>query len=434
MAGKKKINTANGYTRRDFLKKASVAGAALGAATLAPPFARKTIAAKRDYILIGHPNPSTGPIAGFGEASPWADNRAIEAINKQGGIYIKEYGKNVPVKVKIVDTESNPTKAAELTAKLIVKDKVDLMVVMHTPDTVNPVDAMCERHSMPCISLDAPVDAWLTGGPYKWCYHAFWTVDSLTNVFLDIWELYAGKTNKIVGALWPNDPDGITFEKFFTKMLPARGYKVIDPGRFPYFNKDFTSFANVFKREKVEILSGCPIPPDWATAWTQFKQQGFQPKIATIAKAALFPADVNALKGNLADGLTAEIWWSPHHPFKSSLTGETAKEMCDVWTKETGKAWTQPIGFKYAGFELAADALKRAQTLDKEKLRDAIAAMDLNTIVGHIKYNEKHFAETPLVGGQWVKGKKWPWEYEIITNKNHPEIPITAKMQFPLPS
>lgn len=431
---KKKKNTSGGFTRREFIKTTGVAGAALGAAAVVPSFAKRALAAQRDHILIGHPNPSTGPLAGFGEASPWADDRAIEAINKQGGIFIKEYGKKVPVKVKIVDTESNPTKAAELTAKLIVKDKVDLMVAMHTPDTVNPVDAMCERYSMPCISLDAPVDAWLTGGPYKWSYHAFWTVDSLTNLFVDIWEIASGKTNHIVGALWPNDPDGTTFEKFFTKILPDRGYKVIDPGRFPFFNKDFTSFVNLFKKEKVEIVTGCPIAPDWGTAWKQFHQQGFIPKIATIAKACLFPADVNALGGNLPNGITTEVWWTPYHPFKSSLTGESAKDLCDAWTKETNKEWTQPIGFKYAGFEIAADALKRAQTLDKEKLRDAIGATNMDTIVGPVKYNEQHFSETPLVGGQWVPGKAYPWKLEIISNKRYPKIPTTAEMQFPIPS
>jgi branched-chain amino acid transport system substrate-binding protein len=57
----------------------------------------------------------------------------------------------------------------------------------------------------------------------------------------------------------------------------------------------------------------------------------------------------------------------------------------------------------------------------------------LDTLVGPIKYNEKNFAETPLVGGQWVKGKKWPWELQITNNKNHPEIKTTAKMQFPMP-
>ncbi len=430
---KEKRQTSKGLTRRDFIKKTGVAGAALGAAAIVPSFARKAFAAKRDYILIGHPNPSTGPLAGFGEASPWADNKAIEAINKQGGIYIEEYGKKVPIKLKMLDTESNPTKAAELAAKLILKDKVDLMVAMHTPDTVNPVDAMCERHKMPCISLDAPVDAWMTGGPYKWSFHAFWTVDSLTNLFVDIWDEAGDKTNKVVGALWPNDPDGTTFEKFFPKILPTRGYKVIDPGRFPYFNKDFSSFVNLFKKEKVEILTGCPIAPDWGTAWRQFHQQGFIPKIATIAKACLFPADVNALGGNLPNGITTEIWWTPFHPFKSSLTQESAKDLCDAWTKETGKAWTQPIGFKYAGFEIAANALKQAKTLNKEKLRDAIAKTDLKTIVGPIKYNDKNYSETPLVGGQWVKGEKWPWVLEITSNKNYPDIKKTAKMVFPLP-
>ncbi|MBW1800991.1 MAG: ABC transporter substrate-binding protein [Deltaproteobacteria bacterium] len=433
MSEKKSKIQPNGLTRRDFLKKTGVAGAALGAATVVPGLARKALAAKRDYILIGHPNPSTGPLAGFGEASPWADNKAIEAINKQGGIYIKEYGKKVPIKLKMLDTESNPTKAAELAAKLIVKDKIDLMVVMHTPDTVNPVDAMCERYKMPCISLDAPVGAWLTGGAYKWCFHAFWTVDTVTDLFAGMWETYAAQTTKVVGGFWPNDPDGVAWSGVFKDKLPKMGYKVVDPGRFPYFNKDFSSIINLFKKEKVEIITGTLIAPDWTTAWKQCHQQGFIPKMATIAKACLFATDVNALGENLPNGLTTEVWWSPNHPFKSSLTGESAKDLCDAWTKEANKAWTQPIGFKYAGFEIAADALKRAQTLDKEKLRDAIQKTDLNTIVGPIKYNDKNFSETPLVGGQWVKGKKWPWELEIVYNKQNPHIKKTAEMIYPLP-
>jgi branched-chain amino acid transport system substrate-binding protein len=419
-----------GITRREFMKKTGTAGAGL---VLAPTLTGKVFAAQRDHILIGHPNPSTGPLAGFGEASPWADNRAIEAINKEGGLYIKEYGKKVPVKLKMVDTESDPTKAAELTSRLILSDKVDLMVVMHTPDTVNPVTAMCERYQMPCISLDAPVDAWLTGGPYKWSFHAFWTDTAVANLFVDMWDEASDKTNHVVGMLWPNDPDGVTFAQVFPPILQKRGYKVIDPGRFPFFNKDFTSFVNLFKKEKVEIVSGCPIPPDWITAWRQFHQQGFAPKIATIAKACLFPADVGALGGDLPQGITTEVWWTPHHPFKSSLTGESAKDLCDAWTKETNKPWTQPIGFKYAAYEIAADVIKRAQTLDKNKLRDAIAATTMSTLVGPIKYNKENYSETPLVGGQWVKGKKWPWELEITSNRQHPEIKKTANMIFPIP-
>jgi branched-chain amino acid transport system substrate-binding protein len=420
-------------TRRDFLKKTGAVGLLVGVGSVLPFVSSRALAGKRDHILIGHPNPSTGPLADFGEATPWAGERAVAAINSQGGIYIKEYGRKVPVKIKMVDTESDPTKAAEVSSKLILKDEVDLMVVLHTPDVVNPVSAMCERYRTPCISLDAPVEAWLSGGPYEWCYHAFWTVDALTDLYIAMWDRFADRTNRIVGGFWPNDADGKEWSQILKNKLSAKGYKVVDPGRFPYFTKDYGSIINLFKKEGVEIVTGVMIPPDWAVAWRQCRQQDFVPKIVTMGKAILFPSAVGSLGSELPAGLTSEVWWSPHHPFKSSLTGETAHDLCAAWMKETDKQWTQPIGFKYAGFEIALDVLNRAQSVDKTKILQTLAKTDLDTIVGHVKYNEKHYAETILVGGQWNKGKSWPWELNIVQNAKHPEIPVTSDMIFPLP-
>ena len=53
-------------------------------------------------------------------------------INKDGGIYLKDLGKKLPIKIKSMDTESNPTKAAQAATKLILQDEVDLMIVLHT--------------------------------------------------------------------------------------------------------------------------------------------------------------------------------------------------------------------------------------------------------------------------------------------------------------
>ena len=107
MPRKKKEQVKSGLTRRDFIKKTGMAGAALGAAAVVPSFAKKSFAAKgRDYILIGRPNPTSGPMAPFGEPTPWVDEKAVEAINKRGGIYIKEAGKKLPVKMKIVATSA----------------------------------------------------------------------------------------------------------------------------------------------------------------------------------------------------------------------------------------------------------------------------------------------------------------------------------------
>jgi branched-chain amino acid transport system substrate-binding protein len=301
------------------------------------------------------------------------------------------------------------------------------MLFYHTPDTVNPVSGMVERYKIPGISLDSPLEPWLEGGPYHWTFHAFWSVEKdIVPTYIGMWDKV--KTNKVVGILMPNDPDGVAWSAVFKKVLKPMGYKVIDLGRFPYFNKDFSTHINRWKKEKVEILLGNMIPPDFTTAWRQCHQQGFIPKVVTIGKAILFPSAVGALGGELPNGLTTEVWWSPHHPFTSSLTGESAKDLCDAWTKATGKEWLQPLGYKHAGYEILADALRRVGTLDKEAVRKAIGDTDMNTIVGHIKYNKENYSRTPLVGGQWVKGQKFPWDLKIVYNKEHPNIPMTGEV------
>ena len=120
--------------------------------------------------------------------------------------------------------------------------------------------------------------------------------------------------------------------------------------------------------------------------------------MCTGGKPILFPSAVQAIGGNLPNGLTTCIWWSPQHPFKSSIAGYGSKALCDAWTEKTGRQWTQIIGFTYATFEVAADALKRAGTLDKDKLREAIAQTNLTTIVGPLKFRRRIFQEHQWLG------------------------------------
>ena len=95
MADETKVTKRSGMTRREFMKKTTIAGAALGV----PMLGRRAFAAKkRDYILIGQCNPSSGPLSGFGESSPWVDDRVLAEINKDGGIFIKEAGRKMPVR------------------------------------------------------------------------------------------------------------------------------------------------------------------------------------------------------------------------------------------------------------------------------------------------------------------------------------------------
>jgi branched-chain amino acid transport system substrate-binding protein len=145
-------------------------------------------------------------------------------------------------------------------------------------------------------------------------------------------------TNKKMGVLWPNDPDGLAFADPKTGFGPAlkqQGFTVVDPGRFNHGNDDFSSQISKFKSAGVELISGVLVPPDFATFWSQAAQQGFKPKVATIAKAILFPSAVDALGGK-ADGLATEVWWSNKHPFKSSLTGQSAADLAAAYLVALG--------------------------------------------------------------------------------------------------
>ena len=195
-------------------------------------------------------------------------------------------------------------------------------------------------------------------------------------------------TNKKVGLLCPNDPDGNALadpETGFPAGAAAGGYTMVDPGRFETLTDDFSSIIGQFKDEGVEIVVGIPIPPDFANFWTQANQQGFHPKLITMAKAVLFSSAVEAL-GDIGDGLASEIWWTPNHPFTSSLTGEKALDLSNQYEDATGKQWTQFVGFVHALFEVAFDVLSRAGSTDKQAIADAAGATKLDTIVGPVQY------------------------------------------------
>jgi branched-chain amino acid transport system substrate-binding protein len=412
--------------RRTFLKNV---GLGLGAATVGttfPKLVRPARAAQRDHILVGRPVPKTGPISAFAESTPWLDDRALGEINKDGGIYIKEYGKKVPVKVQIIDTGSDPSKASEVGSKLILKDKIDMMYVSSTPATVNPVAAVCERYEVPSISTMMPVEMFLRGGPYHWAFCASSSVKDMMAAYLDSWKQL--ETNKVVGLLAANDADGAAWAEGAAHVLEPAGYKVVDLGRFPSGTKDFSTFITGWKKEGVEILFANLNPPDFTTAWRQCYQQGFTPKICAIGRAVLFPSVVESLGSGIGAGVSTEVLWHPDYPFKSSLAGYDGWGLANAYQDAMGKQWTQPIGGFYLGYEILADVLRRAGSIDKETIRKALADTNLETIGGPITFSDKNIAITPVGLIQWVKGERFPFESKLVSGGNYPNIKPQGKL------
>lgn len=389
-----------------------------------------------DILKIGYVSPQTGPLAPFGEADKWVIEQ-MKAAFKDG---ITIGGKKHEVQIILKDSQSNPNRAGEVANDLILKDKVALLLTAGTPETANPVSDAAELNEIPCISSVVPWQPWFFGRKgdpakgFNWTYHIFWGLEDVIANFTNGWK--SVQTNKKVGGLFPNDGDGNAWgdkELGFPKPLSQMGFTLTDPGRFQNGTQDFSAQIAAFKKDGVEIVTGVVIPPDAKTFLTQAKQQGYNPKVITLGKALLFPGAIEAL-GDLGDGLTTEVWWSPSHPFASSLTKQSAKSLAESYEASTKKQWTQPIGFAHALFEVAADALKRSKSLKAADVRDAVAASKVKTVVGDVAWGGqgpfKNVSKTPLVLGQWNKGKKFKYELSIVNNETAKNIPADAKLRL----
>lgn len=393
--------------------------------------------AQTKKIKIGFVSPQTGVLAAFGETDRWALNTLRDQLSK--GVTIN--GTQYAIEVLHRDSQSSPNRAAEVANELILKDKVDLMVATSAPETVNPVSDACELNEVPCITTICPWQPWFfgrNGDPAKgfnWTYHFFWGLEEVISVYTNMWKSVS--TNQKVGGLFPNDSDGNAWgdpKMGLPPALAAHGFKTTDPGRFQTMTQTFAAQLSSFKKEGNDIVTGVVITPDMKTFLTQARQQNYKPKVISVAKALLLPSQVEAV-GDLADGVSTEVWWSPAHPFKSSLTQQSAKALADQYESSTKRQWTQPIGFSHALFEVAIDVLKRSKDpANKASVRDSIAATNLNTVVGNVKFGGpgpmRNVSKTPLVGGQWVKGTKNKYEMVIVNNETAPSIPVGGKLRL----
>ncbi|MFN3641336.1 MAG: ABC transporter substrate-binding protein [Gemmobacter sp.] len=422
-------------TRRRFLH--TTAATALAAPGLLAAGLAAPALAQGARIKLGYVSPQTGALAGFAESDDYTIRTFLGT----------DAGRNFEVIVK--DSQSNPNRAAEVAKDLIVNDNIDMMLVASTPENTNPVATTCEAEGVPVLSTIAPWQPWFIGQqgnpgnpgswqPFDFAFHYFWGLEDVIAVFINMWNQI--ETNRQVGGLFPNDGDGNAWGDPNVGVAPgfaAAGYTTTDPGRFQNLTDDFTAQINAFKAANAQIVTGVVIPPDFTTFRNQAIQQGFNPRIITVAKAILFPQSVETL-GQSGHNLSSEVWWSATHPFKSSLTGQSAAELAADFTARTGRPWTQPIGFIHSLFEIATDVMGRVSDVtDAEAVAAAIAATDMDTMVGRIAWNgagvppfaAANVTKTPLVGGQWRRSAGGSFDLVVVDNQTAPDIPTGGVME-----
>jgi branched-chain amino acid transport system substrate-binding protein len=390
-------------------------------------------------ITIGWIHPLTGSLAGFGAPDNWVISKIKQTSPYKNGFKIG--GKTYPVTIKSYDTQSSPTRAGDLARTAILNDGVDLLLASSTPETVNAVASQAESLGTPLICSNIPWESWyinLGGNPAKptkkpaYVTMYFLGAEHLIKTFIPMWDKIHTQlsTNKVVAAAFPNDSDGNAFRAVFPPIAEAAGYTFNMSPAYPDGTTNYSSMISQFKSQQADFFTNVPLPPDFATMWKQSVQQGFKPKLATVAKVLLFPTDTYAL-GSLVYNVATDAWWAPTLPWTSSFTGETCQQMANQYEAAGHGQWNSNIS-NYSLFEAAHAALTGVNNPhDKKEVAAAIHTVNIKALAGPLNFAggpAPGVAITPPVGIQWQKGTKYPLEAKVVDNTLQPQAKLTGDL------
>jgi branched-chain amino acid transport system substrate-binding protein len=421
-------------SRRTLLKAAGAGALSLSAGALLDACGiQGTSSGNSGKITIGYVSPQTGEAAGFATG----DNYVIDGIRAasayKSGFKVGSKGYDVEIVVK--DSQSNPARATAVTQELI-NAGADIVLCASTPEVTNPVATLCEASGVPCVATIVPWEAWYfgrgakPGDAFKFTTMFFFGLHEFAGCFFPMWAKM--NTNKVVAEMYPNDADGGAFRANFIPLVKAAGYTSIDGGPYADGTSDYSSMINKFKNSNAQLYSNVPLPPDFNTFWKQAVQQGFKPKLATVAKVLLFPADTTAL-GDLVINIATDCWWSPYHPYTSTLTGQTAKQLADGFEQKTGQQWLSSLGSVHSLFEIAHEAMTNVDNpKDKVAVAGKLKTLSYTGISGPLDWTKGPMPGIAIqqpVGVQWRKGAKYPYSMVVVDNSLNKDVPTNGDLQ-----
>jgi branched-chain amino acid transport system substrate-binding protein len=410
-------------------------------------------------IIIAGTHPTTGPFAGFGVGGEWGEKAATADVNAEGGVYVKELGKKLPIKLILANSESSPEKAGALLEDLIINGKANFLASANQPlPTEIPMAIVADKYKIPFTTGGNPYEPWLgvrnSATPpfeYTWTYNmaiatpgpagsywedpAGWSVTGAWKLFMD---KYGPETNKKVAVFASDEPDGRGWYESLPMVLGAWKYTAVgiekNLGLFPPDTNDFSSIIREWIANDCQILWGNCIGPTFGTMLRQASSMGFKPKIIMCGRAPLFYEDVNSWGGDLPNGVGVEIWWDPNKS-GTGYNGTTCKSLSDRWMADTGQPVNRGIAMGYWSIQTMAKAIELAGSIDKEKVQAAFKELDYKDgiLIPNVKFDKDHCCMIPVCFGQWQKvDKPYKWECQVVFNANQ-YYKVTAPALFPIP-
>jgi branched-chain amino acid transport system substrate-binding protein len=362
-------------------------------------------AAEKKEILLGALNSMTGIEAMVGAEHKWAYQQAVKDINAKGGVYVKDLGKKLPLKLIVVDDESDVAKAAAAAEKLIKLQKVDFVLgSVSTPLNINGA-SVAEKYKRLYVGTTFFPEMFAEQ-KFKWVAASFFSIAKLAGsaaACLD--PLPAADRPKNFCVFVPDDPDGQGFGAGAKTTLANYKYNLALYEPFTPGAKDLSASILRMKAAGCDGLITLLSSTDGITLIRQLKENKVNFKYIWGAKG-FWPIEFGEALGKDSDYIISDGHWA------EALGAPGSKELGEKYRAEFGKTkYSVTIGNFYSLVQHLAQAVEKAGSIDNAKVRDVYysgAFVAKDTTEGDLAFNKIGIAEFPAVALQWMGQKRMP--------------------------
>jgi branched-chain amino acid transport system substrate-binding protein len=355
-----------------------IAFTALAAAFLSAP------AKAQDVIRIGAPLPITGPLAPEAQKQQRGYDLWAETANKAGGVSVG--GKKMKVEIVYVDYQSNTPRAVQAAEKLITQDKVHFLFSPFGSGAAKAASSVSEKYQVPTIAATAS-SAQVYDQGYKYLFGTFTPNDTLTEPLTDIVRKQAAGVRK-VAILARNDLFPLAIAQEMEKSAKKRDMAVVYSEKYAIGTLDHASALTQIKSQAPHWIFVTGYVNDLVLIRKQMADQKIEAPVITMIAAPAYQEWIDAT-GKLSENVTSAAWWHPAARYKGKDVFGTTENYVKLFKAkykndpDYGEASASAAG---ALFQLA---IEKAGTLDRQKVRDALASLKEMTFWGPV-----HFGKT----------------------------------------
>jgi len=366
-------------------------------APTAPPGAEKT------EILVGAVNSLTGLNVMTGNQEKWAYEQAVFDINEQGGVYVEELGKNLPMRLVFRDDKSTAAGGAEAMEKLIKLDKVDLAMSSNITPINIAAATVAEKYKV-YFSITSTWLDMLEAENFTWASDFFFSTVTASQPPYEIWALQPeAERPQRIWVMMEDNPDGQGFGTGFRAHSENYGYTIALDEAYTPGAKDFSSSILKAKAAECDALLWLGSPPDSITLIRQIKENGLDLKYIHGWKGFWPPEFYEAL-GADSNYIIHDGFWAETLPYP--MCAELGQRFKDTFGMDSVN-----IGLYYANPQVLAQAIEKAGSVDSAKIRDVIFSGEFvatGTTMGDLDFNAKGLHLTPCLALQWMDGQRVP--------------------------